>query len=49
MNHTVASFCTTKGQSRTDLTIELPEEGHTISNFAFDRGGCMDPLGAEII
>jgi hypothetical protein len=38
-----------KPHERADLIIELPEEGHTISNFAFDRGGCMDPLGAEII
>jgi hypothetical protein len=38
-----------KPHERADLIIELPEEGHTISNFAFDRGGCSDPLGAEII
>jgi hypothetical protein len=37
-----------KPHERADLIIELPQDGHTISSFAFDRGHCFDPLGAEI-
>jgi hypothetical protein len=38
-----------KPHERANLIIELPEAEHTISTFAFDRGHCFDPLGAEII
>ncbi|WP_441254300.1 hypothetical protein [Bradyrhizobium sp. 613_E4_N2_2] len=38
-----------KPHERADLIIELPEEGHTISNFAFNRDHLSDPPGAEVI
>ena len=38
-----------KPHEHADLIIELPDIGHTISNFAFDRTYCFDPAGADII
>jgi hypothetical protein len=38
-----------KPHERADLIIELPDMGHEIWNFKFDRGHCFDPLGAEIV
>lgn len=38
-----------KPHERADLIIELPDIGHKISSFAFDRAHCFDPLGAEIV
>jgi hypothetical protein len=32
-----------------DLIIELPNIGHTIYNFDFDRSRCFDPAGAEVL
>ena len=38
-----------KPHERADLIVELPQTGYKICNFAFDRGLCFDPLGAEVI
>jgi hypothetical protein len=38
-----------KPHARANLIIELPEEGHTIYNFAFDRGRCFDPADAKVL
>jgi hypothetical protein len=38
-----------KPHERANLIIELPDIGHKILTFTFDRGHCFDPLGAEIV
>ena len=37
-----------KPHESADLIIELPEDGHSIPDFSFDRGLCFDPPGADI-
>jgi hypothetical protein len=38
-----------KPHQRADLIIEIPDLGHRILNFSFDRRKCFDPPGAKVL